>query len=97
MRIDVAMGDVLCRCGTYQYIRAAIHRAAQEGPTDLRDDAIDRLAFFAAEESLPVLTALLDDPVFAVRARALEALEKIEATLSQQEKWRERFGKKKKG
>ena len=28
--IDVAMGDVLCRCGTYQYIRAAIHRAAQE-------------------------------------------------------------------
>jgi len=74
-----------------------LHRAAQEGPTDLRDDAIDRLAFFAAEESLPVLTALLDDPVFAVRARALEALEKIEATLSQQEKWRERFGKKKKG
>jgi len=28
--IDVAMGDVLCRCGTYQRIRAAIHRAAQE-------------------------------------------------------------------
>lgn len=28
--IDAAMGDVLCRCGTYQYIRAAIHRAAQE-------------------------------------------------------------------
>ena len=28
--IDVAMGDVLCRCGTYQYIRGAIHRAAQE-------------------------------------------------------------------
>ena len=28
--IDVAMGDVLCRCGSYQRIRAAIHRAAQE-------------------------------------------------------------------
>jgi len=28
--IDAAMGDVLCRCGTYQRIRTAIHRAAQE-------------------------------------------------------------------
>ena len=28
--IDAAMGDVLCRCGTYQRIRAAIHRTAQE-------------------------------------------------------------------
>ncbi len=28
--INAAMGDVLCRCGTYQRIRAAIHRAAQE-------------------------------------------------------------------
>jgi len=28
--IDAAMGDVLCRCGSYQRIRAAIHRAAQE-------------------------------------------------------------------
>jgi isoquinoline 1-oxidoreductase alpha subunit len=28
--IDSAMGDVLCRCGTYQRIRAAIQRAAQE-------------------------------------------------------------------
>jgi aerobic-type carbon monoxide dehydrogenase small subunit (CoxS/CutS family) len=28
--IDAAMGDVLCRCGTYQRIRVAIHRAAQE-------------------------------------------------------------------
>lgn len=28
--IDAVMGDVLCRCGTYQRIRAAIHRAAQE-------------------------------------------------------------------
>ena len=28
--IDAAMGDVLCRCGTYQRARAAIHRAAQE-------------------------------------------------------------------
>ena len=26
--IDKAMGDSLCRCGTYQRIRAAIHRAA---------------------------------------------------------------------
>ena len=26
--IDAAMGDVLCRCGTYQRIRAAIHSAA---------------------------------------------------------------------
>jgi aerobic-type carbon monoxide dehydrogenase small subunit (CoxS/CutS family) len=28
--INAAMGDVLCRCGTYQRIRAAIYRAAQE-------------------------------------------------------------------
>ena len=28
--IDAAMGDVLCRCGTYQRIRSAIHRAAEE-------------------------------------------------------------------
>ncbi len=28
--IDEAMGDVLCRCGTYQRIRRAIHRAAGE-------------------------------------------------------------------
>ena len=28
--INAAMGDVLCRCGTYQRIRSAIHRAAQE-------------------------------------------------------------------
>lgn len=28
--IDEAMRDVLCRCGTYQRIRAAIHRAARE-------------------------------------------------------------------
>lgn len=28
--IDAAMGDVLCRCGTYQRIRAAIHRVAEE-------------------------------------------------------------------
>ena len=28
--IDTAMVDVLCRCGTYQRIRAAIHRAARE-------------------------------------------------------------------
>jgi isoquinoline 1-oxidoreductase subunit alpha len=26
--IDQAMADILCRCGTYQRIRAAIHRAA---------------------------------------------------------------------
>ncbi len=26
--INAAMGDVLCRCGTYQRIRKAIHRAA---------------------------------------------------------------------
>ncbi len=26
--IDEALSDVLCRCGTYQRIRAAIHRAA---------------------------------------------------------------------
>jgi isoquinoline 1-oxidoreductase alpha subunit len=29
--IDAAMSDVLCRCGTYQRIRRAIHRAAQAG------------------------------------------------------------------
>lgn len=28
--IDAAMKNVLCRCGTYQRIRAAIHRAAEE-------------------------------------------------------------------
>ena len=28
--IDAAMANVLCRCGTYQRIRKAIHRAAQE-------------------------------------------------------------------
>ena len=28
--IDGSMGDVLCRCGTYQRIRAAIHKAAEE-------------------------------------------------------------------
>jgi isoquinoline 1-oxidoreductase alpha subunit len=28
--IDAAMGGNLCRCGTYQRIRAAIHRAADE-------------------------------------------------------------------
>jgi aerobic-type carbon monoxide dehydrogenase small subunit (CoxS/CutS family) len=27
--IDAAMGDVLCRCGTYQRIRAAIHKASE--------------------------------------------------------------------
>ena len=27
--IDAAMSDVLCRCGTYQRIRSAIHRAAE--------------------------------------------------------------------
>ncbi|NIM95988.1 MAG: 2Fe-2S iron-sulfur cluster binding domain-containing protein [Anaerolineales bacterium] len=29
--IDAAMSGVLCRCGTYQRIRRAIHRAAQVG------------------------------------------------------------------
>ena len=28
--IDAALGENLCRCGTYQRIRAALHRAAQE-------------------------------------------------------------------
>lgn len=28
--IDAAMSDVLCRCGTYQRIRKAIHRTAEE-------------------------------------------------------------------
>ncbi len=28
--IDVAMSGNLCRCGTYQRIRAAIHQAAKE-------------------------------------------------------------------
>ena len=28
--IDAAMAGNICRCGTYQRIRAAIHRAAQE-------------------------------------------------------------------
>ncbi len=29
--IDAAMGDILCRCGTYNRIRRAIHRAAKGG------------------------------------------------------------------
>ena len=29
-QIDEAMSEVLCRCGTYQHIRAAIHKAAKE-------------------------------------------------------------------
>jgi len=29
--IDAAMGEILCRCGTYQRIRKAIHRAAEGG------------------------------------------------------------------
>jgi aerobic-type carbon monoxide dehydrogenase small subunit (CoxS/CutS family) len=29
--VDRAMNGLLCRCGTYQRIRAAIHRAAREG------------------------------------------------------------------
>jgi isoquinoline 1-oxidoreductase alpha subunit len=28
--IDAALGNVLCRCGTYQRIRKAVHRAAEE-------------------------------------------------------------------
>jgi isoquinoline 1-oxidoreductase alpha subunit len=31
--IDDAMAGNLCRCGTYQRIRRAIHRAAQMGNT----------------------------------------------------------------
>src|SRR5262249_38112761 len=29
--IDAVMSDLVCRCGTYQRIRQAIHRAASEG------------------------------------------------------------------
>ena len=29
--IDAVMGEILCRCGTYQRIRKAIHRAAEGG------------------------------------------------------------------
>ena len=29
-QIDEAMSEVLCRCGTYQHIRAAIHKAAED-------------------------------------------------------------------
>jgi aerobic-type carbon monoxide dehydrogenase small subunit (CoxS/CutS family) len=29
--IDRAMNGIICRCGTYQRIRGAIHRAAREG------------------------------------------------------------------
>jgi isoquinoline 1-oxidoreductase subunit alpha len=31
--IDAAMAGLVCRCGTYQRIRRAIHRAAREGGT----------------------------------------------------------------
>lgn len=30
--IDQAMSQVLCRCGSYQDVRRAIHQAAKEGP-----------------------------------------------------------------
>jgi isoquinoline 1-oxidoreductase alpha subunit len=29
--IDTAMSDLVCRCGTYQRMRRAIHRAARQG------------------------------------------------------------------
>ena len=32
--INAAMAGILCRCGTYQRIRRAIHRAAKEGGTE---------------------------------------------------------------
>jgi aerobic-type carbon monoxide dehydrogenase small subunit (CoxS/CutS family) len=32
-QIDAAMSGNLCRCGTYQRIRRAIHRAAGQGET----------------------------------------------------------------
>ncbi len=31
-QIDAAMSGILCRCGTYNRIRRAIHRAAEAGP-----------------------------------------------------------------
>ena len=33
--INAAMSSVLCRCGTYQRIRRAIHRAAQAKPAEM--------------------------------------------------------------
>jgi isoquinoline 1-oxidoreductase alpha subunit len=39
--IDVAMSGNLCRCGTYQRIRAAIHRAAQMQPDKSTGSASD--------------------------------------------------------
>ena len=30
--IDAALGNIVCRCGTYPRIRAAIHQAAGQGP-----------------------------------------------------------------
>ncbi len=72
----------------------ALHRAIEVAPTKSRLNAIERLAFFAAPESLAPLTKLLNDPVFAVRAAALDALERIEETLAQREKWKKRFGEK---
>jgi isoquinoline 1-oxidoreductase subunit alpha len=35
--IDAAMSGNICRCGTYQRIRAAIHRAAELGATRLAE------------------------------------------------------------
>ncbi len=32
--IDAAMAGNICRCGTYQRVRAAIHRAAGSAATD---------------------------------------------------------------
>lgn len=37
--IDQALSGNICRCGTYQRIRAAVHRAAELGQTDTRGTA----------------------------------------------------------
>jgi aerobic-type carbon monoxide dehydrogenase small subunit (CoxS/CutS family) len=38
--IDEAMGTQICRCGTYNRIRAAIHDAAGQGEASLRFEAL---------------------------------------------------------
>jgi len=37
--IDDALGGHICRCGTYQRIRAAVHRAANQRATKAASEA----------------------------------------------------------
>ncbi len=53
--IDAAMGGTLCRCGTYQRIRRAIHRASDVIVSEANDPLEIRRSFavFAAQDDMP--------------------------------------------